>query len=50
MLVTGIEDMCGEWTSYSLKYTGRLSQHCDTKSADEISNVFVQVGQYCGAF
>ena len=50
MLVGGVEEMCGDWSSYSLKYVRKLANICDTKSEEEIANIYVQIGEHCGAF
>jgi len=50
MMVGGVEEMCGDWTAYSLQYVRRLANICDTKSADEVSDIYVKIGQYCGSF
>ena len=49
MLIGGVEEMCGSWTSYSLKFTSKLAAVCDTKTAEEISDAYVKIGQFCGA-
>ena len=50
MMVGGVEEMCGNWSAYSLQYVRNLANACDTKTADEVSELYVQVGQHCGAF
>ena len=30
MMVTGFEEMCGRFSSYSLKYVSKLADACDT--------------------
>ena len=50
MMVGGVEEMCGDWSAYSLQYIRKLANVCDTKTADEVSDIYVKVGQYCGSF
>ena len=49
MMVQGAEDMCGKFTAYSLKYVRKLSNVCDTKTPEEIADIYVKIGHYCGA-
>lgn len=50
MMVRGVEDMCGEWTAYSLQYVRKLANVCDTKTSEEVADIYVKIGQYCQAF
>jgi len=50
MMVGGVEEMCGEWSAYSLKYVAKLANACDSKTTDEIGKMYSQIGQFCGAF
>ena len=50
MMVGGVEEMCGKWSAYSPKYVAKLANACDNKSADEVSEMYAQIGQFCGAF
>ena len=50
MMVKGVEDMCGEWSAYSLKYVRKLANVCDTKTSEEVADIYVKIGQYCGTF
>lgn len=50
MMVGGVEEMCGDWTAYSLQYVRKLANVCDTMNADEVSDIYVKIGQYCGSF
>ena len=49
MMVGGVEDMCGKWTSYGLKYIRKLANMCDTYTADELSDAYAKIGQFCGS-
>ena len=49
MMVGGVEEMCGDWSAYSLKYVRKLANVCDTKTPEEISDIYVKIGQTCGA-
>ena len=49
-MLGGVEEMCGEWSAYSLKYVGKVVTVCETKTAEEIADVYFQIGQYCNAF
>ena len=50
MFVGGIEDMCGPWSAYSLKYVRKVATACDTKTTDELSALYTNIGQTCNAF
>ena len=50
MMVGGVEEMCGPWSSYSLKYVRKIADACNTKTADEISQMYVKIGEFCSAF
>ena len=50
MMVGGVEEMCGKWSAYSLKYVRKLANICDTSSTEQVSDAYVKIGQYCGAF
>lgn len=50
MMVGGVEEMCGPWSGYSLKYVRKLANACDTMTSEEVSSLFVKVGEYCNAF
>ncbi len=47
MMVKGVEDMCGEWSAYSLKYVRKLANVCDTKTSEEVADIYVKIGEYC---
>jgi len=47
-MVEGTEDMCGKFSSYSLKYVSKLVGVCNEKTADEISQIYVKIGAHCG--
>ena len=49
MMVGGVEEMCGPWSSYSLKYVRKLANACDTQTPDQISDLYVKIGEYCNA-
>ena len=49
VMVGGVEDLCGPWSAYSLKYVRKLANMCDTKP-EEVTNTLVRVGEYCNAF
>ena len=49
VMVGGVEDLCGPWSAYSLKYVRKLANLCDTKP-EEVTNTLVKVGEYCNAF
>ena len=46
LMLGGVEEMCGDWSAYSLKYVRNLVTVCDTKPAVEISKIFYQIGEY----
>ena len=37
LMLGGVEEMCGEWSAYSLKYVGKVVTVCETKTAEEIA-------------
>ena len=49
MMVGGVEEMCGDWSAYSLKYVRKLANACDTMNEDQLSDLFVKVGNFCQA-
>jgi len=49
VMVAGVEDLCGPFSSYSLKYVRNLANLCDTQP-EEVTNTLVKVGDYCNAF
>jgi hypothetical protein len=49
VMVGGVEDLCGPFSAYSLKYVRKLANMCDTKP-EEVVNTLVKVGEYCHAF
>ena len=48
-MVESVEDLCGPFSSYSLKYVRKLANLCDTQP-EEVTNTLVKVGEFCGAF
>ena len=50
LMVGGVEEMCGDWSDYSLKHVRKLANVCDTMSHDEIAEVYTKIGDFCGAF
>lgn len=49
MMVGGVEEMCGPWSAYSLKYVRKLANACDTQTPDQIADLYVKVGEFCNA-
>ena len=49
VMVEGVEDLCGPFSAYSLKYVSKLANMCDTQSQD-VTETLVRVGEYCHAF
>ena len=49
VMVGGVEDLCGPFSAYSLKYVRKLANLCDTKP-EEVTNTLVRIGEYCNAF
>ena len=49
MMVGGVEEMCGPWSSYSLKYVRKLADACNALPADDISKMYVSIGEFCNA-
>jgi len=50
MMVGGVEEMCGKWSSYGLKYVRKLANICDSSDAEQVSQAYTKIGQFCGAF
>jgi len=50
MFVGGIEDMCGPWSAYSLKYVRKVATACDTQTAEQIATTYANIAEHCGAF
>ena len=48
-MVGGVEELCGPWSAYTLKYVRKLANMCDTKP-EEVTNTLYRVGEYCNAF
>jgi len=44
MMVRGVQDMCGEWSGYSMQYVRKLANVCDTKTSEEIADIYVKIG------
>jgi len=49
VMVEGVEDLCGPFSAYSMKYIRKLANLCDTQP-EEVTNTLVKVGDFCGAF
>ena len=49
VMVEGVEDLCGTFSAYSLKYVYKLANLCDTQP-EEVTNTHVKVGDYCNAW
>jgi len=49
IMVGGVEDLCGPWSAYTLKYVRKLANMCDTQP-EEVTNTLVRIGEYCNAF
>jgi len=49
VMVEGVEDLCGPFSAYSLKYVAKLANLCDTQP-EEVTNTLVKVGDYCNAW
>lgn len=49
-LVGSVEELCGEWSEYSLKYVAKLADVCESKTSEEIRALMVKVSTYCRAF
>ena len=47
MMVGGVEESCGKWSSYGLKYVRKLANMCDTKTADEIAEARAKIHTFC---
>jgi hypothetical protein len=50
MMVGSVEDACGNWSAYSLKYVRKLADACHSKSADERADLIAKIGAFCQAY
>ena len=48
-MIEGVEGMCGKFSAYSLQYTYKLANVCDTKTSEEVANIFDKIGEFCQA-
>ena len=46
-MVRRVEDECGNWSAYSLQYVRKIADACDTKTPEEITDLYDQIGEYC---
>ena len=46
-LLQHTEELCGEWSAYSLKYAYKLSNACDSKTPSQLEDLKVKIGAYC---
>ena len=47
LTVNAVEEMCGKFSAYSLKYVRKLANVCDTASHEEIGQLMGSVHEYC---
>jgi len=47
MFVGEVEELCGPWSAYSLKYVRKLANVCDTKTEEEIADLVAKVYTHC---
>jgi len=47
MMVNEVEDMCGEWSAYSLKYVRKLANICDTRSEEQVAESVAKIYELC---
>lgn len=50
MMVGHVDDQCGRWTSYGLKYVKHLANICDSYSLDDISAAKIKISEHCNGF
>lgn len=50
MMVGEVEELCGSWSDYSLKYVRKLANACNSKTTEEIAALVGKIGTTCGAF
>lgn len=46
-MVGQVEELCGPWSAYSLKYVRKLANVCDTKTEEEIADLIAKVYNHC---
>ena len=49
MLLSELEETCGEWSDYSLKYVRKVANACDTMTEDQIGDLMANVSTHCTA-
>jgi hypothetical protein len=47
MFVGEVEEMCGPWSAYSLKYVRKIANVCDTMTEEEIADLVAKVYTHC---
>ena len=50
LMVNSVEDLCGPWSSYSLKYVRKLANACDTQEVNEVGDLLSRIGEFCAAY
>lgn len=49
-MVGEVEELCGSWSDYSLKYVRKLANACNSKTTEEIATLVGKIGTTCQAF
>ena len=49
-MVDQVEELCGDWSDYSLKYVAKLADVCESMTAEEIGNLIGKISTHCRAF
>jgi len=49
-MVGAVEELCGVWSDYSLKYVGKLADTCDSQSGEKINEYIQKMRTYCQAY
>jgi len=50
LMVGEVEELCGIWSDYSLKYVRKLADACDSQSEEQVGDLIGHIGTYCTAW
>ena len=47
LMVNEVEEMCGPWSAYSLKYVRKLANICDTRTEEQVADTLAKIYDLC---
>ena len=50
MMVGKVEEFCGEWSDYSLKYVRKVADACDSKTTEQMAVLVSKIETSCTAY